>query len=114
MRGAEKVLEYIGNLTRSALLSYREGGGITMPDTETKKNRPAELDAAENEVKRAGGRPIEVFYRESGQIQISFVMPRDCGDDVGPYTYLWDRQEIELLYAAVLQKKARVVALDRK
>jgi hypothetical protein len=41
-------------------------------------------------------------------------MPRDCGDDVGPYTYLWDRQEIELLYAAVLQKKARVVALDRK
>ena len=83
-----------------------------MPE-ETKKNRPAELDAVENEIKRAGGRPVEVYYRESGEIQISFMMPRDRGTEVGPFSYRWDRQDIGLVYANVLQQKPRVVALDR-
>jgi hypothetical protein len=77
------------------------------------KDRPAELDEAERTVTEAGGRPVEVFYRESGRIQISFVIRRG-GSDHGPYTYLWDRQEpLTLLRDFVLSQTPRVVAVER-
>jgi len=54
-------------------------------------DRPAELNAAEKTVREAGGAPAEVFYRDDGRMEISFMIPGDRNDRV--YTFLWDRHE---------------------
>ena len=55
------------------------------------EDRPAELDAAEKTVREAGGVPAELFYRDDGQMEISFVIPGGQSDRV--HTFLWDRHE---------------------
>lgn len=80
---------------------------------EKKKDRPAELDAADKTVRQAGGVPTELFFRDDGQIQVSFVVRR-AGSEYGPYTYHWDRQEcLTLLHNFVRSKIPRVIALGR-
>jgi len=49
---------------------------------EKKKDRPAELDAADKTVREAGGVPTEIFFRDDGQIQVSFVIHRGGSDHV--------------------------------
>ena len=80
---------------------------------EKKKDRAAELDAADKTVREAGGVPTEIFFRDDRQIQVSFVIHRG-GSDHGPYTYLWDRQEcLTLLHNFVRRQIPRVIALPR-
>jgi len=75
--------------------------------------RPAELDAAEQTVRAAGGVPAELFYRDDGQMEVSFVIPGG-GSDRGPYTFLWDRHEaLATLGDFVRSKIPRVIALPR-
>lgn len=81
---------------------------------EKKRDRPAELDAADKTVRQAGGVPTELFFRDDGQIQVSFVVPR-AGSEYGPYTYRWDRQEcLTLLHNFVRWKIPRVIAIEKK
>jgi hypothetical protein len=60
--------------------------------SDEKKERPAELETAEETVRSAGGVPVEVLFGDHGRIEISFVVVE--GSDV--YTFLWDRQEVSL------------------
>jgi hypothetical protein len=76
---------------------------------EKKKDRPAELDDAEKTVRNAGGVPTEVFYRDDGRIEISFVV-HTGGSEHGPYTYHWERQEsLTMLHNFVRSKIPRVI-----
>ncbi len=78
--------------------------------TDTKKERPAELDAAEKTVRDAGGVPAEVCYRADGRMEISFVIAGDLSDRV--HTFFWDRQEsLTTLYNFVRSKVPRVIAI---
>lgn len=80
---------------------------------EEKRDRPAELDVADKAVRQAGGVPTELFFRDDGQIQVSFVVHRR-GTEYGPYTYRWDRQEcLTLLHNFVRSKIPRVIALEK-
>jgi hypothetical protein len=77
------------------------------------KEHPAELDAAEKTVREAGGVPAELFYRDDGQMEVSFVIPGGGGDR-GPYTFLWDRHEsLTTLGVFVRSKIPRVIAIPR-
>jgi hypothetical protein len=80
-----------------------------MPDE--KKDRPAELDAAEETVRSAGGVPVEVLFGDDGRIEISFLIPGR--EQV--HTFSWDREEsLTLLHNFVLSKIPRVVAVEMK
>jgi hypothetical protein len=77
------------------------------------KDRPAELNAAEKTVREAGGIPAELFYREDGQMEISFVIPGGGSDQV--HTFLWDRHEsLTTLGDFVRSKIPRVITVPRK
>jgi len=54
-------------------------------------DRPAELNAAEKTVPEAGGAAAELFYRDDGRMEISFMIPGGRSDRI--YTFLWDRHE---------------------
>jgi hypothetical protein len=75
-----------------------------------RKNRQAELDAVEKTVRDAGGLPVEVFYRDDGRIEISFLIPGR--EQV--HIFSWDREEsLTLLHNFVLSKIPRVVAVEK-
>jgi len=77
------------------------------------EDRPAELDAAETTVREAGGVPAELFYRDDGQMEISFVIPRGRSDRV--HTFLWDGHEsLMTLGDFVRSKIPRVITVRRK
>ena len=72
------------------------------------KDRPALLDAAEKTVREAGGVPTELFYRDDGQMEISFEIRGRV------HTYLWNREEsLSMLHDFVRSKIPRVVAIPR-
>jgi len=76
------------------------------------KDRPAEFDAAEKTVGEAGGFPVEVFYRDDGRMEISFVIAGSGSNRV--HTFLWDRQQsLTTLRNFVRSKIPRVVAVPR-
>ena len=77
-----------------------------------KKDRPAELDAAEKTVREAGGVPAEVLYRDDGRIEISFAIAEGGSNRI--HTFLWDRQEsLTMLHNFVRSKIPRVIAIPR-
>lgn len=75
--------------------------------------RPAELNAAEKTVREAGGAPAELFYRDDGRMEISFMILGCRSDRI--YTFLGERHESLTRLGNFVQSKIhRAVIIPRK